>query len=584
MAAREEGIGDGIERQAGEAAAEVVSDALVAGDCICTAGASDAPVAKDSACTSGAAARQVADEVEPPVAFAAAAKSSGVAAFLGSALERGRQHGRRLGRGRAPGGPGEAAVGHEPRDLDDDRDSLGGSAKDTAPEVSLPGEPDLSVAGEDRQAIAGPAPLWRRPAIVAVAVLALGGGALGACLLSQGGSSTVGAAAANPGREGMPGPAEVGVVAPAAKLALVPAREPGLEPVPELLRVPAKGDQIAEITSLKQSVRTAVLRPAEAVSAPGGEALAGVGARDGGAGEKQPQEVGVTPQVQREAVGSRAVIAGKYPARVEPEAAGAGRSGGVDSGSLPPLELRGGPNAREPNPAAPGEVTAARRESGAGRGDQFEVAVAKAGGGEPRSSVVEGVARVGGRGPESAVPGPSTEVQDTKALGLVTELGALLAKAQQELTALKADHQRLRMVVEAKLGVLDHRLAFAEAKASVDSARAAAATVAEGPKPVVGASLLGGRVAAETKPVIVPLKAVIGGVEEKAQDPAAVARYRVQAASPGLAMLAEVGRSGGEGAQLQVAIGDLVAGYGKVTNIVQRGTAWIVQTDRGSIQ
>jgi len=61
-------------------------------------------------------------------------------------------------------------------------------------------------------------------------------------------------------------------------------------------------------------------------------------------------------------------------------------------------------------------------------------------------------------------------------------------------------------------------------------------------------------------------------------------RYRVQAASPGLAMLAEVDRGGGEGAQFEVLVGDKIPGYGKVTSIGQRGTAWVVATEHGDIQ
>ncbi len=61
-------------------------------------------------------------------------------------------------------------------------------------------------------------------------------------------------------------------------------------------------------------------------------------------------------------------------------------------------------------------------------------------------------------------------------------------------------------------------------------------------------------------------------------------RYKVQAASPGLAMLSELDRSGGEGSQLQVGVGDQVPGYGRVSAIQQRGSTWLVQTDRGAIQ
>jgi len=48
-----------------------------------------------------------------------------------------------------------------------------------------------------------------------------------------------------------------------------------------------------------------------------------------------------------------------------------------------------------------------------------------------------------------------------------------------------------------------------------------------------------------------------------------------------LAMLSLLDRSGGEGSQLQIQIGDQVPGYGRVTAIQQRGSGWIVQTDKG---
>jgi hypothetical protein len=49
-------------------------------------------------------------------------------------------------------------------------------------------------------------------------------------------------------------------------------------------------------------------------------------------------------------------------------------------------------------------------------------------------------------------------------------------------------------------------------------------------------------------------------------------------------MLAEIDRSGDEGAQLQVAVGQSVPGYGRVKSIAQRGTAWVIQTEQGAIQ
>ena len=35
---------------------------------------------------------------------------------------------------------------------------------------------------------------------------------------------------------------------------------------------------------------------------------------------------------------------------------------------------------------------------------------------------------------------------------------------------------------------------------------------------------------------------------------------------------------------LQIAVGDTVPGYGKVTDIAQHGTAWVVQTEHSAIQ
>jgi hypothetical protein len=58
----------------------------------------------------------------------------------------------------------------------------------------------------------------------------------------------------------------------------------------------------------------------------------------------------------------------------------------------------------------------------------------------------------------------------------------------------------------------------------------------------------------------------------------------VQAASPGLAMLAEVDRTGDVGNLLQVSIGDEVPGYGKVKSIAQQGAAWVLTAERGTIR
>jgi hypothetical protein len=51
-----------------------------------------------------------------------------------------------------------------------------------------------------------------------------------------------------------------------------------------------------------------------------------------------------------------------------------------------------------------------------------------------------------------------------------------------------------------------------------------------------------------------------------------------------LALLAQVDRGGGDGAQMQVVVGDTVPDYGRVKSIAQKGTSWVVTTEHGAIQ
>ena len=61
-------------------------------------------------------------------------------------------------------------------------------------------------------------------------------------------------------------------------------------------------------------------------------------------------------------------------------------------------------------------------------------------------------------------------------------------------------------------------------------------------------------------------------------------RYRIQAASPGLAMLSELDATGTGERQLTISPGDVLPGYGRVASVSQRGTAWVVKAERGLIQ
>jgi hypothetical protein len=130
----------------------------------------------------------------------------------------------------------------------------------------------------------------------------------------------------------------------------------------------------------------------------------------------------------------------------------------------------------------------------------------------------------------------------------VTQLEAMIHDERVEIAALQADQKKNAELVADKLGDVERRLALAEAKGAKSS-------TPRSPAP---------------------------GPTGTGQQPAR--RYLVQAASPNLAILAPLDRSGDDGAPLQIGIGDDVPGYGKVTRIAQHGTAWVVETERGKIQ
>ena len=169
-------------------------------------------------------------------------------------------------------------------------------------------------------------------------------------------------------------------------------------------------------------------------------------------------------------------------------------------------------------------------------------------------------------------PARLNETEQVQVLNLVTELGALVRDQRSQIASLRSDQQKWSAGVDGKLADFDRRLALAEAKGAITAAMG-------GPQdPAPPAT--GRADPAPGRPVSLTRTPTTAG------SAAATAphRYRVQAASPNLAMLTEIGRSGDDGAQIQVGLGAPVPGYGSVTAITQRGTAWVVQTEHGSIQ
>ena len=169
---------------------------------------------------------------------------------------------------------------------------------------------------------------------------------------------------------------------------------------------------------------------------------------------------------------------------------------------------------------------------------------------------------------------PMSTPEQVQVLELVTRLGALVADQRKEVDQLRADLARSRVDETARIDDFQRRLTFAEAQRSV----AKASGVAADPAPATPTIPVSEPATSVVRPTLVVARAALPA------DPSQpVQRYRVQAASPGLAMLAAIDRAGDESAQLQVALGDTVPGYGRVKAVVQQGTTWVVKTERGTI-
>lgn len=192
---------------------------------------------------------------------------------------------------------------------------------------------------------------------------------------------------------------------------------------------------------------------------------------------------------------------------------------------------------------------------------------------------------------------PMASDQQVQVLELVTQLATLIRDERTEIGDLQVDVRKSEGSTSAKLADFERRLALLEAGSALDAASGrltppgagAAATrpAAPGAASKVPAALASAKTALAgaskarppTRPAATPTPSA-GGPGSSAGP----LQYHVQAASPGLAMLAQVDRGGGDGAQLQVQVGDTIPGYGRVLSVEQQGTNWVVRTEHGTIR
>lgn len=178
---------------------------------------------------------------------------------------------------------------------------------------------------------------------------------------------------------------------------------------------------------------------------------------------------------------------------------------------------------------------------------------------------------------------PFSTTQQVEVVGLVRELGAQLKESRLTVAQMQATVAELKQQLDNRLTEFDGRLGLAEAGTVLaQSAKAAL------PQPVMTAAVAPGRsfvaapvrtsVAARQPVSDAPVAAPVSSANRSVKD------FRVQGASPGLAVLNVLVPGPGDAPVLYVSLGSQVPGLGHIKSIYQRGTTWVVQTDAGLIQ
>ncbi len=166
---------------------------------------------------------------------------------------------------------------------------------------------------------------------------------------------------------------------------------------------------------------------------------------------------------------------------------------------------------------------------------------------------------------------PFSTKQQVEMVGLVRELGAQLKESRLTVAQMQTTVAELKEQIDTRMTEFDGRLGLAEAGTVLaQSARAAM------PQPIMTAPPVSTRASAAARQSTpeAPVSAASRSVKD----------FRVQGASPGLAVLNVLVPGPGEAPVLYVALGDHVPGIGRIKSIYQRGTTWLVQTDAGLIQ
>ena len=319
------------------------------------------------------------------------------------------------------------------------------------------------------------------------------------------------------------------LMAPSAALATVPPRE---EPnvAGERPRVhQARGDQVEEMLSFK----------------PGSASASGA----------SPDARGLQPLLA--SAPEKAASAPPAPAPA-PTPAAAPRA---PTPETKPLEIASLPPTAGPSALAPLARPAAEGAPEPGLGEAAKI--------EARLADLEAAIKA-----RANAPATRTDIDkaETQMSDQVARLAAIVTRLTGQVKDLQEQARTTSAGSEERLADLTRRVSLAESRSAVAAAESAAAAPAGVPTSGAPAAAPSSGAAGQAQGV----RMKVAALDQKRA-------YRIQAASPGLAMLSVVDGAPDD-RPVEVAIGTVLPGYGKVISIEQHGQAWVVKADRGSIQ
>jgi hypothetical protein len=156
---------------------------------------------------------------------------------------------------------------------------------------------------------------------------------------------------------------------------------------------------------------------------------------------------------------------------------------------------------------------------------------------------------------------------ETQTSGQIAQLAAIVTRLTGQVKDLQGAVQTMSSGSETKFADLTRRVSMSESKNAVAAAERASDSQSTEGSAASSVGVAGQAQGARMK---------VAALDQKHN-------YRIQAASPGLAMLSAID-GGADARPVEIAIGTDLPGYGKVRSIEQHGQAWIVKTDRGEIE